>query len=582
MSTSTTHNDTAVSSKSLSVLDRYRERLANSIADSYNNNRNVLIESLPITGKSYSTFKQASETDTQILYLTSLNRLKEEAERKCEKFGLSYYRIPVPHDECPSFKNNKHGLNDLYRRGISGKELHDRLDLPCGDSCPYMQELGKDVSDYDVLIGNPKHAYNDRYLQDRIVVKDEFSEGEYEIVHENPRELVNRFVQSVETFPLNSFTEIRNERSTSEGARAKRWFQEHDVYRDTETALDRRKYHVHAPLLTYSLLAGIEVNSNWEKTHTQFSEVFEIDTHIGDNAQVVFDSEREMMYVLNPPEFESADGFVGLDGTPIPEMWEVATGLELDHMQVLSPSERKGYISNTLNLEIIELTDSKKYYQGMGHISAEEDTGIAYSILQSEGERPGLITSKKALRDYPAEISEYIDGSINFAKVLSSNQFEEKQLGLVTGMRNYGDEYLIKWGCYLNKDVSIDREEGEETVYQFGEDSFNIFPLYRNLTLQDVFRFGRNDSPTKVYVNTSGLPDWVPTEEGTLPDYTESERGILNYLSEVGGKGASCKEITDNMDMSKRIVQYKVNNLQGRGLIEEHNFSSKPIYTLNN
>jgi len=135
-------------------IDTYRTRLANTIADCYTNEKFALVESLPITGKSYSTFKQAKETDTPILYLTSLNRLKDTAIEKCEKFGLSYHKIPVPHDVCPSF-NGKHGLERLYRKGISAKELHNLIDLPCSGSCPYIKELNKDVSDYDVLIGIP-------------------------------------------------------------------------------------------------------------------------------------------------------------------------------------------------------------------------------------------------------------------------------------------------------------------------------------------------------------------------------------------------------------------------------------------
>ena len=552
-------------------LAAIRDNLANQIAESYNNQNNVLIESLPITGKSHSTFKQAQETDTPILYLTSLNRLKKDAEKKCKKFGLTHEKIPVPHDECPSFQNDKHGLKELYNRGISAKELHDRLELPCNGSCPYIQALNQDLSDIDVLIGNPKHAYNPNYLTDRIAVKDEFSENEYEIEYHKPRELVNRFIQSVQSFPLNSFTEIR-EASQEEADKAVNWFSDYGVYRDTETALNPEEYHVHAPLLTYALLTGIEVNPGWEKTDTQFADLVGVETHIGDNAQVVFDSQKESMYLLNPPDFDSANGFIGLDGTPIPEMWDCATGLELEHIQVLSEEQKERYITDILNLEIIQVTDYKRYYQSSfgysNNIAVNQDTSLAYSIQQKEGEKPGVITSKKAIEEYDEEIEEYTDNSLNFARILSSNKFQDKQLGFVTGMRNYGDEYVFKWGSYLNKSVSVDRS-GDETEYQFGNETFNVFPLYRNLTLQDVFRFGRNKEPTTVYVNTSGLPEWVPVDREELDTHSRSKLAVIRFLRESDNQH-SRKEIAEGTDFSKKQVGRVLNQLE---TIEKYNSS---------
>jgi len=581
MSISTTNLDLEVN-KCIG-LEQIRTRLASKIADSYNNNRNVLIESLPITGKSYSTFKQASETNTNILYLTSLNRLKDKAEKKCKDNNLKCYRIPTPHDECPSFKSEQYGkeLRELYRKGISAKELHDRLDLPCSDSCPYLDKLNKDISDNDVLIGNPKHAYNNKYLENRIVVKDEFSEGEYEIEYFNPRELINRFLNSVTNLPFGSYTEILKERDTDKAKEARQWFEKHDIYRDTETALQPEEYHVHAPLLTFALIFPSWSVNEWERTDIGLTEVFGVESSISGNAQVVFNPKKENMYLLNPPEFSSADGFIGLDGTPIPEMWGIATGLDLEHIQILNDREKQHYITDILNLEIKELTDSKRYYQSSDNIAVNQDTTYSYSIKETEKEKPGLVTSKKALQQYDSEITDYIDESLNFAKVLSSNKFKDKQLGFVTGMRNYGDEYILKWGCYLNKDVSIDRSS-KDTNIQFGNESFDVFPLYRNLTLQDVLRFGRNTEQTTVYVNTSGLPSWVPTRKVDLQVHNSGERQIISFLEEKGSMGGNTTEITKNTDMSKRNAQIIMNRLKNKGIVEKHTFDSAPIYTLNN
>lgn len=549
-------------------LQDYKNRLAKTIAECYTSEKYALVESLPITGKTYSTFKQAQETDTPILYLTSLNRLKKKAIEKCDKFGLSYHKIPVPQDLCPSF-DGKHGLEKLYRRGISAKELHEypNLELPCSDSCPYIEELNKDVSMYDVLIGNPKHAYNDNYLQGRSTVKDEFSADEYEIEYNKPRELINRFIQSVRTFPLNSFTEIQNS-DEEDKKEALDWFRNYSVYRDTATAHNPEDYHVHAPLLTYALLTGIEVNSEWYKSDIGHSDLWDIDTSIGDNAQVVFDSRKENMYLLNPPNFEVGNGFIGLDGTPISEFWECATGTELEHIQVMDLQEKKEYITDSLNLEIKVLTDNKRYYQNSTNIAETLDTGLAYSIFQKEGEKPGLITSNKALDEYGDKIHEYVEipkdrngNYLHFERVLSNNQFKNKQLGFVTGMRNYGDEYIIKWGCYLDKSVSVDRS-GNETEYSFGQETFNIFPLWRKQSLQDVLRFGRNEEPTTVYVNTCALPEWVPVSRENIEEHSRVKLSVIHYLRNNQDERYSRKEIATATDNSKKQVGRMLEELE--------------------
>jgi len=69
------------------------------------------------------------------------------------------------------------------------------------------------------------------------------------------------------------------------------------------------------------------------------------------------------MYLLNPPDFDIADGSPGLDGTPTPAMWRIATGLDLTHRDVLEDREKRKYVSDVLNQTIIRTNDDLKPYQ---------------------------------------------------------------------------------------------------------------------------------------------------------------------------------------------------------------------------
>ena len=580
--------------KSEETLQQFRQRTKDQIRFAFKSGGNHLIEALPVLGKSHSVFTVANETDTEILYLVSIDELKNQAEDWCEEFGLNAYRIPTPHNTCPSFNEEEYGeiaqqLREDYRKGVSGKDSHTLQSLPCtkNSPCPYIEELERDISDFQVLIGNPKHAYNRKYLENRLVIKDEFSEHEYEMKFTNVEKIINRFLNNV-SLPFNDYQDILDNRDDNDSniedyANAGEWYKEYGAYRDTQTAIYSIDYHAYAPLLTYAIIFGTdwELENGWEHFPLDlFSSLHDLDyVPVGPQAKIVRNTENNSMFILNPPEFEIADGFVGLDGTPTPELWEMATGLSLSHEKILNDMEKKQYIDDIMNYEIIQTNESEKAYSGGGGITAPKDTKIAHGIYIRENEKPGLITSKKAIDNvYPnynnGEIFEYIDNNCkrNFARVRSINEFEDKQLGFVSGYRHYGDEYIQKWGAYKNESISSPDQRGPEKSYgEFGDKVHNYLKI---LTLQDVFRFGRNREPTTVYVNTSVLPDWVPTKKVEslqiypLYDLNQSKRETVEYLRDTNSP-ASAREISENIGRDKSTVNRSLSDLHDDGLADK-------------
>ena len=544
----------------------------------------VLLEALPASGKSYGTFKAAKETDTQITYLTSRRKLKGKAEERCKKFGLSFYTIPSPFEDCDSFSGDygeavANEVKNIYSNDVGATRIHKEKDLPCEGHCDYIDKLDGFDESVDVIIGNPKQAYPEKYRENRVVVKDEFSEGEYERTYENPREILNAFLDEV-NLSFDNYSQLLEEKSEIDDNVIIPWYNKiESLYRDTRNAIRPGNYSSYAPALVLALIYAEEINSRWERfAFADIPDRITLDIGpINRNAVFLRDRREENLYLLNPPKFEKAEGFIGLDGTPVPEFWETATGLDLDHRRILDDSEKGDYINQVMGLEIIQLNDSPKPYGRVRNVTVPQDTRFAFAISQIEEEKPGLITSDKALKAYD-ELREYVDDEaveegigMKFANVLSRNDFEKKEVGFVSGMPNYGDDYLEKWASYRDEQLTVNGERGSDREYTWIADdsshSFRIHPYYRNLLLQSVMRFGREENcSATVYVNSSGLPDWVPTEEREIPRFGNAERGVYQYLVDSDAP-RTMNEIADELGVSKRTIQRRIRRLEEEGIV---------------
>jgi hypothetical protein len=563
----------------------------------YNRHENVLLEALPASGKSYSSLNVASKTETLLLYLASRDYLKRDAEELCDQLGLTSKRIPTPYKHCPAFDKSDQDHYDwravkAYENGVGGQEIHDRLDdIRCGGDCRYIDLLDFDPSTPDVLIGDPSHAYRDEYLKERFVVKDEFSVSEFETEFENPEQVIDRFLQHV-SLPYESYQDVVNAQRPADDrfVDALDWYREHGLYQDTSNVLEypNEEYHALAPTLTFTLLFGVELKNGWERLFvSEYADLSGIDASgVNSNAICVRDPDKDTVYLLNPPNFEIADGFLGLDGTPTPAMWRIATGLDLTHREVLEDREKRKYVSDVLNKTIIRTNDDLKPYQNdaRGRITAKKDTKIAHWIHRKEGEKPGLITSKKAIDNvYPGynsgELFDYVGTSRNFSNVLSYQGFADKHLGFVSGSRHYGDPYIKKWGAYAGEAVTSNGKRG--TAKSYGAFGNKIHRHMKRQTLQDVLRFGRDTEPTTVYVNTAVLPDWVPSEAAHLVLFSRDAREVAEYLQDEGGAGGTVNEIATETSVRKRSARKRAEALAENGFVTKYDDLPEAAYVWN-
>lgn len=138
-----------------------------------------------------------------------------------------------------------------------------------------------------------------------------------------------------------------------------------------------------------------------------------------------------------------ARAVVGLDGTPTPKSWELATGIDFDHEQVLSDADaRNKYLREAFRIRIKQANDSLKAYH-YDDITLDRDVGLLYGVEVAEKERPSVITTENAREQYERSgATTHIDEMTNFANVLSSNDFSQKVVGFIQSCPHPGDHVL--------------------------------------------------------------------------------------------------------------------------------------------
>lgn len=127
-----------------------------------------LIEALPATGKSWGSMQWAADTGNNVsLFAPRHTLLDEEYEPWCDKFDLTYKRLPSFYRDCTSFMESDDGgykpvdkvAEDLqadYQQGHDAEEIHEKHPhSTCQEDgeCPYIEKLAFDPDEYDVLLG---------------------------------------------------------------------------------------------------------------------------------------------------------------------------------------------------------------------------------------------------------------------------------------------------------------------------------------------------------------------------------------------------------------------------------------------
>lgn len=547
-----------------------------------------LVDAPPGAGKTTGIPELARDTEAPITYLASRKDLYNQMADKCEKENVAHQTIPSPHRNCPTFRgeegdNWKRKVDRLYSSGVSGRCIHQERDLPCLPDCDYIQTWEEIDPDTPVLIGNPQHAYVEEVIEDRVVVVDEFPQDAFMTKFEEPGPIISRFLDDNPELGYTDYTDFLQNRGGDGLALCKldgtvefRASPETVLTANTVQAVDAR-----GGLLTAGVGAMKDLGNGFESTR-KYVYHEKVDCYVPvehpwegvilDDQVLVRDRDDDVVWMLSPPDLSPARGVVGLDGTPTMEMWDLVFGDIFERNSVLDREEWQSYITDALNLEIRVTNDSPKPYFNAGNVTPVKDSKIAFWIWLHEDEKPGLITSHRALQEYEGhnsgEIFDYVSDQMNFGSVRSSNEFEDKYLGYVSGSRHYGDEYVKRWTALMGYEVK-GKSVGDDREY--GNIGNQIRDHMRVETLQDVLRFGRGDSnPTTVYVNTSVLPEWVPKERIHGTTYSEGWREVMTYMLERDDEEmATVTEVAEEIGISNRHARQILNGFSEDGYLQK-------------
>lgn len=499
-------------------LSSIRSDTKDIVRDAFEAGNPTLVESPPNSGKTRSALESAASIDTPVTYLCGRIELYEEAQDFLNELNqnLSVVQIPSPHRHCDSFKKGEPGneqrLKKLYNKGYSGRKLHflpkeDAL-TPCGETCGYLQKLERvenEIDSIDVLIGHHSHSHRDHYIDNRVIILDEFNAGAFisnypdpnSGIIDDPEEIVPAFLDSLAnndtTFPsgeIRDFTDLlvkRNEEYVADVAIS--WFKRNGASRSDAEGLEffspssfqHDRDHLLAPFLTMSLLCMNRVGPKVEMAPhpdpeteiaphlpSDYLELWEA-ANLNPSTRVVRNRNTSKVTILRPPDLSRAKQVVGLDGTPTLPLWNLLLppDSEFELQSVISKSDFSDYLESALNMSLIQVGDGMHHYAG-GRIS-EYDRERFRTVNAIEGEKLPLISSKRAIQKYKkgghlqnfvAETDRKTTRSKryktrNFASIKSSNKFESEDLGMVFGTPYPGDDVIRRWAGLCGVGVKI-------------------------------------------------------------------------------------------------------------------------------
>jgi hypothetical protein len=577
--------NTATSGRDTLTMQDARERTQDALRDAYESGDRVLIDALPTTGKSYGSIAAAADTGEPITVVTGRGRKEMYAQYRqwADDHGLSHYTVPSFTHDCPT-ANGSFGddwadtVRSWYNRGATPQEIHKAAEyvlgrpLPCQENgpCPYKSKWDFDPDDYDVLIGHYNHAHKSKVTAGRTLVIDEFPEDSY-VTQLGTRlpAAVSYWLQTTPEVPYDDYTDlIENRDDDQRRADALLWFENNDPERDEQSVLDDADAHAAAPLAVFTILAGDDLGNGLERATLP-------------NGVGLWDRENGGVSLLQPPDLRYTSGVVALDGTPTVEQWETALGSRMNHRQVLADSERREYVRETLNQNIVRTTDYVKPYNPKpsdagDRIAVEKDAALLERVHDLHDERPGVITTTTAEREYDGEpIEDHIDTTQHYGNVLGSNRFKTKRVGAVIGSQHYGDRYIQRWGAFAGNAVERNDGKGQDLSYgAFGDDLLQH--MREHQTLQAVMRFGRDGNGSVVYVHTDTLPEWVPIagEGRVVTTWSDGMTGVLNAVEALGG--GTTAEIASHpaVDVSTRQVFNHLETLRERGVVDREQDAS--------
>ncbi|WP_254767570.1 hypothetical protein [Salinilacihabitans rarus] len=571
------------------TLDEVHRRRDYLIQRGFELSETALIEALPVSGKSYGVVKWARQTGEHLTVFAQRHDLLDEYESRCNRWGLSFQRLPSFFRDCDSFdeKGNPvdHAAKELkrdYQSGRSGVELHrEHSGLLCQTEgeCPFVANRNFAPDEYDVLLGTYRHAYRLTWMEGRYVAFDEFPGDAYLREFEDGiAPVISAYLEDKDELPFRDYHDLlrRKDKSDVQDAIAewkdsiRSWSYDYSHARHSPSSAA----HALAPIATLAEFEMQTLDNGWGYADLQRGRI------------AVRNPRSDKWTFLLPPDLSSAESTVALDGTPNPTLWGFTLNEELRTFPLLNEDERKVYLRDVLGYRFIQTTPRWKAIQSGDGASPPKDLALLEGIARREGNTPALISSQKAIQQYEARgLREITDTVEHYSNLKGMNRFGTERLGVVLGNPHPGDDEIEKWAALAGEsaerreDANGEKLTGNDTDYgPFGNEVMHT--LVHDEVLQAAMRFGREREDeirgATVYLHTSALPGWLPvekqiagihswlTEKNGMRDTIEAIRSLEGWEDGIW----KATDLYDRTSISDRRVRDCLEDLTEEGYIE--------------
>lgn len=584
------------------TLDEARDRCNSELTDALSKEWEGVFCALMSMGKSYGVPNAVAATRkaSTVLMHRGHDEQYEQFLQWSDDVGIDAYRLPSFTHDCEAANGDlgdgeKERVLSAYRRGVHPSTIHESLNPKCEPGCTYRRRMAFEPSHFDLLVGHYTHAYYFPAIAGRSVFIDEFPGHAWESKVNTGR--VSSFLKANDDIGVNYFTELleqRSDGSLKDDMRA--WVDEHGLRPSQDELLRDERLYGLAPVAVWGLLTSKKLSNGWEISSFSLADFTDDPDDLLEGYRVAFDpgSSPDMdprIFVLFEPDLSPAKNVIGLDGTPTMELWYTVAGLSKKR-QVLTDSERVEYLRDALQHEYIVTAPDPRPYGPFKNrveerVTEERDAALFREITKRHGEKPGLITTKKAEEiaydgsifhlddngeirsDMPSLVSEVE----HYGNLKGSNRFKQKRVGVVVGYQDFGDGEIQQWGAYAGVDVPGGDAAHVGRSRDHGEYGNRVLRDSREHPLfQGTMRFGRDGKGATVYVDSSALPEWVPvSREARLKDLSGDNTKLPEVINAATGREhVTADDIAEAIGCHRDTAGKWLRCLTSGGYVERH------------
>ncbi len=551
-----------------------------------NEQRGSVLTNYPNTGKSYGFTKAAAGRDEAATILQPNRDLRASTAATAEEnFGVEAEDLPSFPEESPLMDEDSpwYSANavEWYGRGMPPRLIMQALpedETPPPEDDPYQRKMQSDIDENDLLVGDPVHAFLKRAVRGRHVAMDDIDPyssfvTEYDLTDDRVRAQVMEYVEHHRADLLRRGVDIDTydqvTRPTQSDARG---LLDLAVEEPSAEVVPETDHVTAATSRIVRVLASVDEGQRDEwvepAVETGGRGTKHTAARIGDHVIVAG----------MPLDLKDARSLLMLTATPVlPVFEQVFEDLDLRASvnNTMTVEQRKRYFDEMIDADVVQTTKSSRFVSGGSNTRPKKFSMTVEEIEKLHGEKPLVISSKKALTGALKPVIEaYNLDTVNFARAVGTNEFGDRELALVWGAPHYGDDYVERVAAFCGdfdaEAIREDPETGERVETHWSTETSQ--EIYENMcegtVFQAMLRVGRSaEGRSTIYVETDKIPNDVPRLEPRGEDMfrtlSEGEREVVKAADNLGA--FTVRELNELTTTSRQQIYNVLNRLVEEG-----------------